>query len=356
MKSPRPAARARPSSSASLLLSRFSSSHNPPSPFHSQTRWCVRIGVALILTVLILSTIAGSVAWTGSTTQHVQVSTKPVLTATGADQSAAQERNPGQPPLVKRKQANADVEDSEQAAEQAAERTTAQGNEERKEKTAKQRKEQKNEQTAEQDKEETAKQSKVQMAKQGNEQNAKTSTERREQQSIEHSAEDNGDGPPEVDDLIEPAEQQGREEEAGEAAGAKNVTSDKKRTNERERGNGAKAARNGAEADSNGDEEGSDPDAIVRRPHTVYPESTEWPNTVALCTMMKNEHPDDVIEWLQYHQCALHHHAALPMCSGGCSTRGACWIWLIAAFHHRAQRSQPRFTADCFTMLGTPRW
>jgi cytochrome oxidase Cu insertion factor (SCO1/SenC/PrrC family) len=32
------------------------------------------------------------------------------------------------------------------------------------------------------------------------------------------------------------------------------------------------------------------------------PESADWPNTVALCAMMKTEHAEDVVEWLDYHR------------------------------------------------------
>lgn len=35
-----------------------------------------------------------------------------------------------------------------------------------------------------------------------------------------------------------------------------------------------------------------------------HPDSSEWPNTVALCAMMKTEHSEDVLEWLDYHRCA----------------------------------------------------
>jgi hypothetical protein len=38
----------------------------------------------------------------------------------------------------------------------------------------------------------------------------------------------------------------------------------------------------------------------------IDPDSEEWPNTVAICAMMKTEHPDDVVQWLKYHACAPH--------------------------------------------------
>ena len=43
---------------------------------------------------------------------------------------------------------------------------------------------------------------------------------------------------------------------------------------------------------------------LNRRPYVTDPDSPEWPNTLALCTMMRNEHPDDVMEWIMYHKCA----------------------------------------------------
>lgn len=36
-----------------------------------------------------------------------------------------------------------------------------------------------------------------------------------------------------------------------------------------------------------------------------HPETDEWPNTVALCALMKTENAEDVVEWLDYHRCAL---------------------------------------------------
>jgi hypothetical protein len=31
--------------------------------------------------------------------------------------------------------------------------------------------------------------------------------------------------------------------------------------------------------------------------------SKEWPNTIAICALMKTEHAEDVVEWLDYHRC-----------------------------------------------------
>lgn len=33
----------------------------------------------------------------------------------------------------------------------------------------------------------------------------------------------------------------------------------------------------------------------------IDPASDEWPNTLAICAIMKGEHPDDVVQWLKYH-------------------------------------------------------
>lgn len=34
------------------------------------------------------------------------------------------------------------------------------------------------------------------------------------------------------------------------------------------------------------------------------PATEQWPNTVAICSIMKSEHPDDVVQWLKYHAYA----------------------------------------------------
>jgi hypothetical protein len=34
----------------------------------------------------------------------------------------------------------------------------------------------------------------------------------------------------------------------------------------------------------------------------VHPDSPEWPNTLAICTLMRNERPEDIVEWLTYHR------------------------------------------------------
>jgi hypothetical protein len=36
----------------------------------------------------------------------------------------------------------------------------------------------------------------------------------------------------------------------------------------------------------------------------ISPDDPAWPNTIAICAMMKDEHPDDVAQWLKYHRCA----------------------------------------------------
>lgn len=40
------------------------------------------------------------------------------------------------------------------------------------------------------------------------------------------------------------------------------------------------------------------------------PYTLAWPNTVAVCAMMKDEHPQDVQEFLEYHRRALITHAS----------------------------------------------
>lgn len=32
---------------------------------------------------------------------------------------------------------------------------------------------------------------------------------------------------------------------------------------------------------------------------------TVWPNTVAICAIMRDENPEDIRQWLRYHKCAL---------------------------------------------------
>ena len=39
-------------------------------------------------------------------------------------------------------------------------------------------------------------------------------------------------------------------------------------------------------------------------PPSHAPDSPEWRNSVALCTVMYNENVTDVREWLQYYRCA----------------------------------------------------
>lgn len=35
------------------------------------------------------------------------------------------------------------------------------------------------------------------------------------------------------------------------------------------------------------------------------PTSPAWTNSVAICASMKDEHLEDVVEWLEYHRCAV---------------------------------------------------
>ena len=41
----------------------------------------------------------------------------------------------------------------------------------------------------------------------------------------------------------------------------------------------------------------------------ISPKDPKWPNSVAICAMMKSEHPDDVVQWIRYHKCAPVFHA-----------------------------------------------
>lgn len=43
----------------------------------------------------------------------------------------------------------------------------------------------------------------------------------------------------------------------------------------------------------------SPPDMLER---AVRPWDSEWTNTVAVCAIMKDEHPEDIRQWLRYHQ------------------------------------------------------
>ena len=36
----------------------------------------------------------------------------------------------------------------------------------------------------------------------------------------------------------------------------------------------------------------------------VHPMSGDFSNTVAVCSLMKDEEVDDVMEWIEYHRCA----------------------------------------------------
>lgn len=42
----------------------------------------------------------------------------------------------------------------------------------------------------------------------------------------------------------------------------------------------------------------------------IKPDSDRWPNSIAICAIMKGEHPDDVVQWLKYHMCASTSHAS----------------------------------------------
>lgn len=55
--------------------------------------------------------------------------------------------------------------------------------------------------------------------------------------------------------------------------------------------------------------------------HLTDPGSVEWPNTVALCAMMKTEHTEDVVEWLDYHRSVFFTLAALGQTCAELSAR-----------------------------------
>ena len=38
-------------------------------------------------------------------------------------------------------------------------------------------------------------------------------------------------------------------------------------------------------------------------PSHVDPSSRKWRGTIAICSIMKNEHHSDVVEWLLYNKC-----------------------------------------------------
>lgn len=42
--------------------------------------------------------------------------------------------------------------------------------------------------------------------------------------------------------------------------------------------------------------------AAWRGPARTPPDDPDWPNTLALCAIMKSEHPDDVVQWVKYHR------------------------------------------------------
>ena len=58
----------------------------------------------------------------------------------------------------------------------------------------------------------------------------------------------------------------------------------------------------------------------------IDPATEQWPNTVAICSIMKSEHPDDVVQWLKYHACVL----LASLCRVGNRTSAMC---LCCQFH-----------------------
>lgn len=48
------------------------------------------------------------------------------------------------------------------------------------------------------------------------------------------------------------------------------------------------------------------------------PFTRKWQNTIAICSLMKDEHIDDVKEWISYHRCALSRlHLRMSRCNRG---------------------------------------
>ena len=45
------------------------------------------------------------------------------------------------------------------------------------------------------------------------------------------------------------------------------------------------------------------------------PFTTAWDNSIAICAIMRNEHTDDVREWLQYHRCGVAHQSSTACCA-----------------------------------------
>jgi hypothetical protein len=39
----------------------------------------------------------------------------------------------------------------------------------------------------------------------------------------------------------------------------------------------------------------------------IDPFTRKWPNTIAICSLMKDEHIDDVKEFISYHRCVFVH-------------------------------------------------
>ena len=82
----------------------------------------------------------------------------------------------------------------------------------------------------------------------------------------------------------------------------------------------------------------------------ISPENAAWPNTLAVCAMMKSEHPDDVVQWLRYHKCAAPPRFAKRVASKWCRRssavldilRAVCLRWArLRAVCQRAHDQAP---------------
>ena len=56
------------------------------------------------------------------------------------------------------------------------------------------------------------------------------------------------------------------------------------------------------------------------------PDDPAWPNTLAICAIMKNEHPDDVMQWIKYHRCGDYKHLRFSGACAACSAERKTYI------------------------------
>lgn len=64
----------------------------------------------------------------------------------------------------------------------------------------------------------------------------------------------------------------------------------------------------------------------------ISPKDPKWPNSVAICAMMKNEHPDDVVQWIRYHKCAPVSSMLMLTCT--------CCLWTAHAAIHNMRSGE----------------